>query len=139
LDNIIRVWDASTGIEMFPPREDVYEVWSIAFSCDGSKIMIHPSFPQAQIWDANTGVQLVPVGFGHEAVDFVSSPTLDNIISVCDGWFKNINTGRCLARLPVGASYYFGCESQSCVVVWTEGTHKPVIIQFPVEYRLPFN
>ena len=60
-DKTIRVWDASTGIEMLPPLRghDDY-VRSVAFSPDGSKIVSGSFDKTIRVWDASTGVEMLP-------------------------------------------------------------------------------
>ncbi|KAF8716599.1 hypothetical protein AX14_012292 [Amanita brunnescens Koide BX004] len=63
----IRVWDASTGNEVFPPlRGHDDSVLSIAFSPDGSKIISGSDDNTIRIWDASTGDGMLPPLRGHD-------------------------------------------------------------------------
>jgi len=129
-NNTIQVWDTSTGVEMLPPLQGHNDfICSVTFSLDGSKIISVYSDKTTQMWDASTGVQL---SCSHTAVDNISSSALHGPIVVSDeGWFTNINTGRCLGRLPVGAGIYKGKVHGSTCAGWTT-EHKLVLIHFPV-------
>ena len=153
-DETIRVWDASTGIEMLPPLRGHHDwVRSVAFSPDGSKILSRSSDKTIRIWDANTGVEIVlesdsrsvPVldswnvntGYFRPSVQMVaerfSQSTVDKpIISLVNGWFRNIHTGRYVGRLPVEHAYYGHELCGSTFVGWTVD-HKLVIIQLHAE------
>ena len=52
-DKTIRVWDASTVIEMLPPLQGHDgPIYSVAFSLDGSKIVSGSSDKTIRVWDA---------------------------------------------------------------------------------------
>jgi len=127
-DNTIRVWDASTGVEMLSPlrgHDDL--ITSVAFSADGSKI-VSGSDDKTRIRHASTGSNL---SCSHTAVDDISSsPLYGPIVSFNKGWFTNINTGRCLGKLPVGAGIRFCRIHGSTCAGWTTD-HKLVLIHFP--------
>ena len=61
-DQTIRVWDATTGIEMLPPfRGHDYMIHSITFSPDGSKIIsLSAKDNSIQVLNADTGIVLPP-------------------------------------------------------------------------------
>ena len=122
-DETIRVWDASTGVEMLPPlRGHDHYVLSVAFSPDGLKIVSGSGDKTIRVWDASTGVEIVlesdsrsvPVldvrnmntGDFQPSVQMttegLSRSTMDKpMISLVNGWFRNIHTGRYVGRLPV--------------------------------------
>ena len=86
-DKTIRIWDASTGVEMLPPFQGhEHYVSSVAFSPDGSKIISGSLDKTIRIWDASTGVEMLPPLQGHE--HYVSSvafsPDGSKIISGSD-------------------------------------------------------
>jgi WD40 repeat protein len=57
----VRVWDASTGVEMLLPlRGHDHVVRSIAFSPDGSKIVSGSDDKTIRVWDASTSVEMLP-------------------------------------------------------------------------------
>jgi len=71
-DKTIRVWDASTGVEMLPPLQGHNNrVQSVAFSPDGSKIVSGSDDKTIRVWDASTGVEMLPPLQGHN--DWVKS------------------------------------------------------------------
>ena len=60
-DNTIRVWDASTGIEILTPlRGHDGSITSIAFSFDGSKITSGLHDRTVRVWDASSGIEILP-------------------------------------------------------------------------------
>jgi WD40 repeat protein len=123
-DTTIRVLDASTGVEMIRQLQGLSSIDSFTLSLDGSKF-ISKTGNGIRIWDAGTGVELKSV---QTPVDDISVAALDGlIVSMNKEWFININTGHCIARLPVESSYY---AHKSRYVGWTVD-HKIVIIQFP--------
>jgi WD40 repeat protein len=70
-DKTIRVWDASTGIEMLPPlRGHDGSISSVAFSPDGSKIISGSSDKTIRVWDASTGIEMLPPLRGHDDLRF---------------------------------------------------------------------
>jgi len=83
-DWTIQVWDATTGIEIFPPLRghDSY-VRSAAFSLDGSKIISGSHDKTIRIWDASTGVGMLPPLRGHDGSvnSVVFSPDSSKIVS----------------------------------------------------------
>ena len=67
-DETIRVWDASTGIEMLPPfRGHDGRVNSVTFSPDGTKIISGSHDRTIRVWDASTGIEMLPPLRGHDA------------------------------------------------------------------------
>jgi WD40 repeat protein len=114
-DKTIRVWDASTGVEMLLPLRGHHNwICSVAFSPDGSKIISSSDDGTIRVWDASIGVELPCT---HSAVGDNSKNALDGpIVSLKEGWFSDINTGRQV--------HGFTC------VGWTM-EHKLVIIHLP--------
>ena len=87
-DKTIRVWDASTGIEMLPPlRGHDDSINSVAFSPDGSKIISGSDDKTIRVWDASTSIETLPPLRGHD--DWINSvafsPDGSKIISGSDG------------------------------------------------------
>jgi WD40 repeat protein len=129
-DNTIRIWDASTGVEMLPPLQGHDQVInSVAFSPDGSKIISRDYDKTIRVWDASTGVEFLP-SWPKADDDILKSAPDCRIISFDKGWFTDSNTGRCLGRLPVDNSYYGWRTHGSGYVGWTR-ERTPVILQFP--------
>ena len=153
-DQTIRVWDASTGVEMLPPLQGHDEcVRSVAFSPDGSKIVSASSDKTIRVWDASTGVQIVlesdsrsvplldvwNVNTGdfqpslQMTTEGFSQSTMDKpVISLVNGWFRNIHTGCHVGKLPEEHAYYGYEMCGSTLVGWTVD-HKLVIIQLHTE------
>src|SRR5882724_7921419 len=66
-DKTIRIWDASTGVEMLPPLQGHDGcISSVAFSPDGSKIVSGSDDKTIRIWDVSTGVEMLPPLQGHD-------------------------------------------------------------------------
>ena len=60
-DKTIRVWDASTGIELLRPLQGHDDsILSVAFSPDGSKIISGSQDNTIRVWDASTGAEMLP-------------------------------------------------------------------------------
>ena len=83
-DKTIRVWDASTGNEMFPPLRG-HDNWirAVAFSPDGSKIILGSEDNTIRVWDASTGIKMLPPLRGHDygILSIAFSPDGSKIIS----------------------------------------------------------
>jgi len=90
-DKTIRIWDASTGVEMLPPLQGHDDaICSVAFSPDGSKIISGSSDKTIRVWDASTGVEMLPPLQGHSSSVYsvAFSPDGSNIVS--ESWDKTI-------------------------------------------------
>jgi WD40 repeat protein len=57
-DNSVRVWDASTGVELKELKGHTRSVNSVAFSSDGTRIVSGSDDNSVRVWDASTGVEL---------------------------------------------------------------------------------
>ena len=118
-DKTIRVWDASTGVEMLSPLQGHDSgVSSIAFSPDGSKIISGSEDHTIRVWGASTGVVLP-----HTPSPAMDEPTIGALLT-------NINTGRYMGALPVDTHFYSGKVHGSTYVGWT-GAYKLVLVHFP--------
>ena len=62
------------------------------------------------------------------ADDDTSMPAMDEVMR--GGWFTNLNTGRYMGALPVGAGIHCGQVHGSTFAGWTAQS-KLVLIQFP--------
>jgi WD40 repeat protein len=103
---------------------------SVTFSPDGSKIISVSLDQSIRVWDAGTGAELSR-SYTMIAVDTVSSSALRGpIVSSDKEWFTDINTGRCLGRLPVGAGIY-GCQIHGLICAGWTTEDKLVLIHFP--------
>jgi WD40 repeat protein len=125
-DKTIRVWNVSTGVEMLSPLEGYNNyVRYVAISPDGSKI-VSVSNDDILVWDPNTGVE---VPCAQTEVDDISRSALNGaIIFLKEGWFTDINTGSCVGKLPVGASFYRWKAHRSTCIGWTRD-HRLIIIR----------
>ena len=144
-DKTIRVWNASTGVEMLPPLQGHNDwIQSVAFSSDRSKIVSGSHDKTIRVWNASTGVEMLPLDTGVDKIiqslNVVNTNTDDGqlsvlnmpIISFIDQWFTDICTGCHLGRLPVETSYYNLQMYGSRFVGWRVD-HKLVIGQLPIE------
>ena len=77
--------------------------FSVAFSPDGSKIISRSDDGNIRVWDASTGIVLPCPEI--VAVD-TPRPAMDE--PMIGRWLTNINTGRYVGALPVGASFHSG-------------------------------
>jgi WD40 repeat protein len=57
-DKSVRVWDASTGVELKELKGHTHDVKSVAFSSDGTRIVSGSYDNSVRVWDASTGVEL---------------------------------------------------------------------------------
>jgi WD40 repeat protein len=81
-DNSVRVWDASTGIELKVLNGHTDDVNSVAFSPDGTHIVSGSSDNSVRVWDASTGIELKVLN-GHSGTVFSTafSPDGTHIVS----------------------------------------------------------
>jgi WD40 repeat protein len=68
-DMSVRLWDASTGVELQELKGHTNSVLSVAFSGDGTRIVSGSSDRSLRVWDASTGVELQKLK-GHTAEVF---------------------------------------------------------------------
>src|SRR5205807_418544 len=54
-----RVWDARTGAELLALQGHIGDIWSAAFSPDGSRVVTGSLDGMARVWDARTGAELL--------------------------------------------------------------------------------
>ena len=57
-DNSVRVWDASTGVELKKLKGHINTVNSVMFSRDGTQIVSGSDDCSVRVWDVSTGVEL---------------------------------------------------------------------------------
>src|SRR5262245_36016539 len=62
LDGTIRLWDVRAGSELLALRGHEGEVWSVAFSPDGSRLVSGGADGTVRLWDAQTGRELARPG-----------------------------------------------------------------------------
>ena len=124
-DMTIRVWDASTGIETLPPLRGHDMVTSVAFSPDGSKIVSGSDDETIRVWDAGTGIAL-----SHPQMQADDSPRPAMDEQTIGWWLINVNTGRYMGALPVGAGLRSAKLHGSTYVGWTS-EYKLVLVHFP--------
>ena len=133
-DQTVRVWDASTGVEMLSPLRG-HDGWvrSVAFSPDGFKIISGSEDKTIRVWDASIGIVLPRPQI---AADDTPRPAMDELMIGRRWMITNINTGRYMGALPVGASFYSGQVRGSTYVGWTV-EHKLVLVHFPEQQKSP--
>jgi len=61
MDRTIEVWDAQTGARVMTLRGHDAEIWSVAFSPNGKRIVSGSKDRTVRIWDAASGTQLLTV------------------------------------------------------------------------------
>ena len=57
-DNSVRVWDASTGMQLKELKGHTSWVYSVAFSSDGTQIVSGSDDNSVRVWDVSTGMEL---------------------------------------------------------------------------------
>ena len=57
-DSMIKLWDASTGTELFTLQGNQGEATCVAFSPDGKTLVSGYRFHTIKLWDANAGTEL---------------------------------------------------------------------------------
>jgi WD40 repeat protein len=77
-DRTARLWDVTTGKEIFPPLRHDVVVTSAAFSADGGRIVTASGDGTARIWDAITGREIIALR-GHEGLVRSSSFSSDGL------------------------------------------------------------
>jgi WD40 repeat protein len=120
-DNTIQLWDASTGIEMLRWHDNW--IHSLAFSPDGSRIISRSQDSILRVWDASTGTVL-----RHPQADDTHRLAMGE--RMIRRWLINIDTGRYMGALPVGANFHSGHIHGSTYVGWTAG-FQLVLVHFP--------
>jgi WD40 repeat protein len=120
-DNSVRVWDASTGVELKELRGHTSWVFSVAFSSDGTRIVSGSDDNSVRVWDVSTGVELkelrghtswvFSVAFSSDGTRIVSGSD-DNSVRVWD-----VSTGVELKELKGHTSWVFSVAFSS------DGTH----------------
>ena len=61
IDRTIQVWDADTGAGIAALRGHDAEIWSVAFSPDGKRIVSGSKDRTVRIWDAASGTELLSI------------------------------------------------------------------------------
>ena len=104
-DKSVRVWDASTGVELKVLKGHSDQVCSVAFSSDGTQIVSGSYDKSGWVWDASAGVELkelkghtdwvMSVAFSSDGTRIVSG-SLDQSVRVWDvstGILSNVFIG----------------------------------------------
>jgi WD40 repeat protein/serine/threonine protein kinase len=69
-ENIVRVWDLTTGLETLALKGHTSEVRGIAFSTDGTRIVTGSYDKTVRVWDAKSGKEIIKID-GH--TDWITS------------------------------------------------------------------
>ena len=103
VDKSVRVWDASTGVELKELKGHTSVVNSVGFSSDGKRIVSGSYDSSVRVWDALTGVELKKleghtswansVGFSSDGMRIVSgssdhSVRVWDVSKICDDHFS---------------------------------------------------
>ncbi|MDE0299502.1 MAG: cohesin domain-containing protein [Candidatus Poribacteria bacterium] len=104
-DMTVRVRDANTGEQKYPPLQHTYAVKSVQFSPDGA-LLASVSSRQVQIWDADTGAKKRTLtGHTHTVNSVAFSPDGNALVTGSkDGTMRvwNVRTGDCLRTIKGG-------------------------------------
>ena len=73
-DQLVRVWDASTGDELRVLKGHTYTVISVAFSPDGKQIVSGSNDKSVRIWDLLTGDEMKVLGHTDRVSSVAFSP-----------------------------------------------------------------
>jgi WD40 repeat protein/serine/threonine protein kinase len=131
-ENVVSVYDARTGVELYILKGHEADVRSASFSKDGSRLLTGSSDGTARIWDANTKAQLLPLS-GRGGMVYCASFSPDesqvvtaNLANTAKIW--DANTGVELRTLKghTGAvrSAYFNRDGTRVVTASEDGTAK---------------
>ncbi len=82
-DGTIRVWDVAQGIELRTLRGPVTEVWSVAYSPDGKRIVSGSSDGGLRVWEVSTGHELLTLRAPNEIHAVAFSPDGRHIAAGC--------------------------------------------------------
>ncbi|KAF7973389.1 hypothetical protein HWV62_15166, partial [Athelia sp. TMB] len=103
----IRVWDIATGQEVLPPlqRDEKSAIASLAFTSDGSSIILNSNDGIIRAWDVATGMpQLVRA----------DNPLKKLVRLDKSGYFMEVVSGRYLSKVPTGFKTF---TSSLCTMV----------------------
>ncbi|KAF7964760.1 hypothetical protein HWV62_3252 [Athelia sp. TMB] len=142
LDKTVRVWDTLSGQPALPPLQGHNStVLSVCFSPDGSRI-VSRSWDGTRVWDACTGYPTKDQTNSVEPPSGVTDHTGQILVRLdMDDYFRDVNSGRYLAKIPPGFSFGHPQENekemhchQSCCVLFrrmSDPSYVPLIIHFP--------
>ena len=108
-DMTVRVRDAKTGEQKYPPLQHTRAVKSVQFSPDGATLA-SASYNQVQIWDANTGAKKRTLtGHTHTVNSVAFNPDGSVLVTGSkDGTMRvwNVGTADCLRTIRGGYDAY---------------------------------
>jgi WD40 repeat protein len=88
-DNLVQVWDAKTGKEMYVLQGHLNSVYSAQFSPNGQYIVTASADRTVRIWDAKTGRELEKLQ-GHESSVFSAQFSPDGQRIATASWDKTV-------------------------------------------------
>jgi eukaryotic-like serine/threonine-protein kinase len=112
-DEVVRVWDATTGQPLFPLKGHTDRVVSAAFSPDGRQLLTASWDRTARLWDAATGKELRVLAGAASALRGASfSPDGRRVLAVASGRHLSrhgrvpVVQGRKMERDPVALPHF---------------------------------
>jgi WD40 repeat protein len=140
--NLVKIWDAATGVAIDTFSGHTGEVWAVAYSPNGERIASAGVDATARIWDAATGEPMIILA-GHEAEieGLAFSPDGDRLATASDdGTIKvwNTSSGEIIRELvnPSGPFFsvayspdgqYLTSGNDSRITVWEAETSRKVL------------
>ena len=128
-DNSVRVWDASTGVELKELKGHTSSVFSVAFSSDGTRIVSGSHDNSVRLWDALTGVELKELK-GHTSSVFSVAFSSDDM-QIASGSYDH--------SVRVACEHLAWNFADKNWIISTEGQHRLMWVPKEAQLLHPFN